>query len=57
MLAGGVVHTGDVGLVDEDGWLHVRDRKNLVIVRGGANVYPAEVERVLHASRASPAAR
>lgn len=48
VTAGGVVHTGDVGLVD-DGWLHVRDRKNLVIVRGGANVYPAEVERVLHA--------
>lgn len=46
---GGVVHTGDVGMVDADGWLHVRDRKNLVILRGGANVYPAEVERVLHA--------
>ncbi|MDZ7676262.1 MAG: AMP-binding protein [Acidimicrobiales bacterium] len=48
VLAGGVVHTGDVGFVDDDGWLHVRDRKNLVIIRGGANVYPAEVERVLH---------
>jgi long-chain acyl-CoA synthetase len=48
-FAGGVVRTGDVGLVDDDGWLHVRDRKKLVIVRGGANVYPAEVERVLHA--------
>ncbi len=49
LLADGVVHTGDVGLVDEGGWLHVRDRKNLVVVRGGANVYPAEVERVLDA--------
>jgi long-chain acyl-CoA synthetase len=48
-LAGGVLRTGDVGLVDDDGWLHIRDRKNLVIVRGGANVYPAEVERVLQA--------
>jgi len=48
-LAGGVLHTGDVGLVDGDGWLHVKDRLNLVIIRGGANVYPAEVERVLHA--------
>jgi acyl-CoA synthetase (AMP-forming)/AMP-acid ligase II len=47
LTEGGVVHTGDIGFVD-DGWLHVRDRKNLVIVRGGANVYPAEVERVLH---------
>lgn len=49
LLAGGVVHTGDVGLLDDDGWLHIRDRKNLVINRGGANVYPAEVERVLDA--------
>lgn len=50
MLAGGVVHTGDVGTVDPEGWLSVRDRKNLVINRGGANVYPAEIERVLHAA-------
>lgn len=49
VLVGGVVHTGDVGLVDAEGWLAVKDRKNLVILRGGANVYPAEVERVLHA--------
>lgn len=49
LLAGDVVHTGDVGLVDDEGWLHIRDRKNLVINRGGANVYPAEVERVLDA--------
>ena len=49
LLADGVVHTGDVGLVDDEGWLHIRDRKNLVIIRGGANVYPAEVERVLDA--------
>jgi long-chain acyl-CoA synthetase len=48
-LAGGLLHTGDVGLVDDNGWLHIRDRKTLVIVRGGANVYPAEVERVLQA--------
>ena len=46
-LRGGVLHTGDVGFVDDDGYLHVRDRKSLVIIRGGANVYPAEVERVL----------
>jgi acyl-CoA synthetase (AMP-forming)/AMP-acid ligase II len=48
-FAGGVVHTGDIGLLDADGWLHVRDRKSLVINRGGANVYPAEIERVLDA--------
>ena len=46
-LAGGLLHTGDVGFLDDDGYLHVRDRKSLVIIRGGANVYPAEVERVL----------
>jgi len=48
----GVLHTGDLGHVDADGYLHVRDRKRLVIIRGGANVYPAEVERVLAELRA-----
>jgi acyl-CoA synthetase (AMP-forming)/AMP-acid ligase II len=42
-----VVMTGDVGWVDADGWLTMVDRKKLMIVRGGANVSPAEVERVL----------
>lgn len=39
--------TGDIGTVDGDGWLTVLDRKKLVIIRGGANVYPLEVERVI----------
>ncbi|WP_045878424.1 class I adenylate-forming enzyme family protein [Pseudofrankia sp. DC12] len=43
----GPVPTGDVGAVDADGWLRVLDRKKLVIIRGGANVYPLEVERVI----------
>lgn len=47
-LRGGVLHTGDLGYLDDDGYLHIRDRKSLVIIRGGANVYPAEVERVVH---------
>jgi acyl-CoA synthetase (AMP-forming)/AMP-acid ligase II len=47
-LRDGVLHTGDLGFVDDDGFLHVRDRKSLVIIRGGGNVYPAEIERVLH---------
>jgi acyl-CoA synthetase (AMP-forming)/AMP-acid ligase II len=47
-LRDGVLHTGDLGFVDDDGYLHIRDRKSLVIIRGGANVYPAEVERVVH---------
>ena len=41
-----LLRTGDVGSLD-DGWLRIRDRLKLVVVRGGANVYPAEVERVL----------
>ncbi|GAC1516984.1 MAG: long-chain fatty acid--CoA ligase [Acidimicrobiales bacterium] len=43
----GVLHTGDIGSIDADGYLSIRDRKSLVIIRGGANVYPAEVERVM----------
>jgi acyl-CoA synthetase (AMP-forming)/AMP-acid ligase II len=39
--------TGDIGRISEDGWLSMLEREKLVIVRGGANVYPAEVERVL----------
>jgi acyl-CoA synthetase (AMP-forming)/AMP-acid ligase II len=43
----GVLHTGDIGRLDERGNLVVRDRHSSLILRGGANVYPAEVERVL----------
>jgi len=47
LLHGGWVHTGDVGLEDASGEFHIRDRGSDLILRGGANVYPAEVERVL----------
>jgi O-succinylbenzoic acid--CoA ligase len=47
-LVQGELRTGDVGVLDGEGRLFIRDRKKLLIVRGGANVYPAEVERVLH---------
>ncbi len=39
--------TGDLGTQDEDGFLHLVDRRSDLILRGGQNVYPAEIERVL----------
>jgi acyl-CoA synthetase (AMP-forming)/AMP-acid ligase II len=48
-VAENMVATGDIGHVDADGWLTVVDRKKLLIVRGSANVYPAEIEAVLNA--------
>ncbi len=38
---------GDVGLIDEDGYLFLRDRKIDMIISGGANIYPAEIENVI----------
>jgi long-chain acyl-CoA synthetase len=46
-LRDGVLYTGDIGQLDNDGNLFVLDRRRAMILRGGANVYPAEVERVL----------
>ena len=46
-LAGAMFHTGDMGRLDEGGNLFVRGRRNELIIRGGANVYPAEVERIM----------
>ena len=43
----GWLHTGDLGTMDEDGCVYIVDRKKDMILTGGYNVYPAEIERVL----------
>lgn len=46
-LAGGWLHTGDIGRMDGDGFLTLTDRSKDVIISGGTNIYPREVEEVL----------
>ncbi|MCY1332853.1 Long-chain-fatty-acid--CoA ligase FadD13 [compost metagenome] len=46
-LVDGWLHTGDIGHVDAEGYLHITDRKKDMIISGGFNVYPSEVEQVL----------
>jgi acyl-CoA synthetase (AMP-forming)/AMP-acid ligase II len=49
LLPGGWLRTGDAGYVDEDGYLYIHDRVKDMIISGGENVYPAEIESVLMA--------
>ena len=46
-LRGGWLHTGDVGAFDADGYLTLKDRSKDVIISGGSNIYPREVEEML----------
>lgn len=46
-LKGGWLHTGDVGMKDEDGYIYLFDRKKDMIISGGMNVYTTEVENVI----------
>jgi long-chain acyl-CoA synthetase len=48
-ITDGWFHTGDLGTIDADGYVSHRDRKKYMIISGGENIYPAEVENVLHA--------
>jgi fatty-acyl-CoA synthase len=48
VLRNGWYHTGDIGTRDDDGYFYVHDRKKNMIISGGENIYPAEIERVLY---------
>ncbi|BBO78144.1 hypothetical protein DSCW_55610 [Desulfosarcina widdelii] len=46
-LADGYLHTGDVGIMDEDGYIFIVDRIKDMIIRGGENIYPKEIDNLL----------
>jgi acyl-CoA synthetase (AMP-forming)/AMP-acid ligase II len=48
-IVNGWLHTGDIGHLDAEGYLHITDRKKDMIISGGFNVYPSEVEQVIWA--------
>lgn len=47
-LQGGWLHSGDIGMLDPEGFAYIVDRKKDVIIRGGQNIYPAEIEEALY---------
>jgi acyl-CoA synthetase (AMP-forming)/AMP-acid ligase II len=53
---GGWFHTGDIGYRDQDGFFYIVDRKSDMIIRGGENIYPREIDEVLYQHPAVAAA-
>jgi long-chain acyl-CoA synthetase len=47
-LKGGWLHTGDLARIDEEGYIYIVDRKKDMILTGGFNLYPREIEEVVH---------
>lgn len=47
-LKNGWLHTGDLGRLDEEGYVYIVERKNDMIISGGVNIYPREIEEVLY---------
>jgi long-chain acyl-CoA synthetase len=47
-FAGGWFHTGDIGYRDDDGFFYIADRKSDLIIRGGENIYPREIDELLY---------
>jgi long-chain acyl-CoA synthetase len=45
----GFITSGDVGYIDDDGYVFICDRKRDMVISGGVNIYPAEIEAALHA--------
>jgi acyl-CoA synthetase (AMP-forming)/AMP-acid ligase II len=46
-LRGGWLHTGDLGMMDDKGYIYIMDRKRDMIISGGINIYPREIEEVI----------
>lgn len=51
VLVDGWMHSGDIGTVDEQGYVYIVDRKKNLIIRGGLNIAPTEIENVLYQHR------
>jgi long-chain acyl-CoA synthetase len=47
-IRNGWLHTGDIGYADEDGYFFITDRKKDMIIRGGENIFPREIENILY---------